>query len=96
MYFAPMGYKVGLDRFADIWLGIVSKRIIDENGWAVVTGYARVRHERASNVFKNLQKEALGIELNEGFWKNEEKDPYFKMYKEKRERWADFINGLQA
>lgn len=87
MYYAPMGYRVGMDRFADIWCGIESKRVIDKNGWAVVTGYASVQHDRASNVFKNLQKEAKGLELNETYWKGEEKDPYFKLYKKKRTRW---------
>jgi len=94
MYYAPMGYKVGMDRFADIWLGIVSKRVIDENEWAVVTGYSKVLHERASNVWKNLQKEARGLELNEGFWQGEEDDPYFKLYKEQRERWRKTICDL--
>ncbi len=93
MYFAPMGYRVGMDRFADIWLGVTSKRIIDRNGWAVVSGYAKVKHERASNVFKNLQKEAKGLELNETFWQGDEKDPYFKLYRENRKRWEKFING---
>lgn len=92
MYYAPMGYKVGMDRFADIWLGITSKRVIDDKGWAVVTGYARVQHDRASNVYKNLQKEALGIELNEGFWKGIEDHPYFKLYAEKRKRWEEWCN----
>ncbi len=91
MYFAPMGYRVGMDRFADIWLGIVSKRIIDEKGWAVVTGQAKVQHNRASNVWKNLQKEARGLELNETFWQGNEEDPYFKEYQQKRERWEKFI-----
>jgi reversibly glycosylated polypeptide/UDP-arabinopyranose mutase len=93
MYFAPMGPKAGLDRFADIWCGIESKKVIDQKGWAVVTGYAKVQHERASNVYKNLQKEALGIELNEGFWKGIEDHPYFKLYAEKRRRWEEFINA---
>lgn len=91
MYYAPMGYKVGLDRFADIWLGITSKRVIDKEGWAVVSGYARVRHERASNVWKNLQKEAKGLELNEGFWKGVEDDPYFKLYAKQRKRWEELL-----
>lgn len=94
MYFAPMGYKVGLDRFADIWLGIESKRVIDKKGWAVVSGYATVRHERASNVWKNLQKEARGLELNEGFWKGDATDPYFKEYKGKRLAWQKLISSL--
>lgn len=92
MYQAPMGPEVGLDRFADIWCGIESKKIIDSKGWAVVTGYSTVLHERASNVFKNLQKEAKGLELNESFWKDEATDPYFKLYEQNRKRWEDFIN----
>ena len=91
MYYAPMGHRVGLDRFADIWLGVISKRIIDENDWAVVTGYSKVLHERASNVWKNLQKEARGLELNEGFWEGEEEDDYFKLYRKERKRWQKVI-----
>jgi reversibly glycosylated polypeptide/UDP-arabinopyranose mutase len=92
MYYAPMGYKVGMDRFADIWLGIESKRIIDKNGWAVYSGGAFVEHNRASNVWANLKKEVQGLALNETFWQGDESDPYFKEYKEKRERWEKFIN----
>ena len=94
MYYAPMGYKVGMDRFADIWLGITSKRVIDEKGWAVVTGYAEVLHERASNVWKNLQKEAKGLELNETFWEGDESDPYFKLYEQKRNEWKKIIEEV--
>lgn len=90
MYYAPMGYKVGLDRFADIWLGIESKKVIDENGWAVVTGMAGVRHERASNVWKNLQKEAKGLEMNENYGEDE----YFRLYERQRERWKDLLLPL--
>lgn len=93
MYFAPMGYKVGLDRFADIWCGINSKKEIDKRGWAVVTGQATVLHKRASNVFTNLKKEAPGLELNETYWmgdtsKNEE---YFKRYHSSYKRWQKFV-----
>ncbi len=91
MYYAPMGHRVGLDRFADIWLGIESKKIIDKKGWAVVTGYAAVRHERASNVFVNLIKEAKGLGLNEEYGKDE----YFKLYKRQRERWQKYVSNLQ-
>lgn len=90
MYFAPMGHRVGLDRFADIWLGIESKKIIDNNGWAVVTGYAEVYHSRASNVWKNLQKEAKGLEMNESYGEG----TYFEMYKEARNAYADIIQSL--
>jgi reversibly glycosylated polypeptide / UDP-arabinopyranose mutase len=87
MYYAPMGHRVGLDRFADIWLGIESKKVIDKKGWAVYSGGAKVRHERASNVWKNLQKEARGLEMNENYGV----DDYFKLYKEKREKWEGVI-----
>lgn len=87
MYYAPMGYKVGLDRFADIWLGIESKKVIDENGWAVVSGYAKVKHERASDVFVNLEKEGKGLRLNENYGQDE----YFKFYQLARKNWEGFI-----
>ncbi len=89
MYQAPMGHKVGLDRFADIWSGIESKKIIDERGWAVVSGYAKIKHERASNVFTNLKKEAKGLEMNEHYGEGE----YFKLYQEKRKRWEEFVQS---
>lgn len=65
MYFAPMGEQFGVKRFADIWMGIHLKRALDELGKAMVSGYAVVHHERASNVFTNLQEEARGILWNE-------------------------------
>lgn len=95
MYFAPMGYRVDMDRFADIWLGITSKRVIDKKGWAVVTGYAKVRHDRASNVWKNLQKEAKGLELNETFWTGCVKDNYFRLYANLRKRWELLIESYE-
>lgn len=91
MYFAPMGYRVGMDRFADIWAGIRAKKVCDANNWAVVTGYASVLHDRASNVFTNLKKEARGIELNETFWQGDMSDPYFNEYAGHAERWEKWI-----
>jgi hypothetical protein len=83
-------------RFSDIWSGIMSKRAIDENNWAVVTGYAKVIHDRASNPFVNLVKEAVGVGANEGFWKGDitGHEEYFKNYEEKRQRWQEFINQI--
>jgi len=86
MYQAPMGHRVGLDRFADIWSGIESKKVIDEKGWAVVSGYATVKHERASNVFTNLVKESKGLGMNEKYGEDE----YFKLYQRQRQRWEEF------
>ena len=87
VYQAPMGPKVGLDRFADIWGGIEMKKDFDKLGWGVVSGFSTVYHERASNVFTNLQKEAKGLALNEEYGK----DPYFKLFFKQRERWMSLI-----
>ena len=99
MYFAPMGHKVGLDRFADIWCGINSKKEIDKRGWAVVTGQATVLHKRASNVFANLKKEAPGLELNETYWQGDisGNPKYFKLYQDSYKRWQKFVkmNDMQ-
>lgn len=89
IYHAP--WHMGINRFDDIFAGITSKRVIDEKGWAVVSGYAAVLHDRASNTFKNLKDEAPGIELNETFWQGDEKHPYFKVYREKLTRWQEFM-----
>lgn len=86
MYQAPMGPRIGIDRFADIWTGIESKKVIDANGWAVVSGYATVNHTRASNVFANLKKEAKGLEMNEHYGE----DDYFKLYQTKSKKWREF------
>jgi hypothetical protein len=90
IYQAPMFGD--LNRFADIWGGIEAKKDIDRNSWAAVTGYAKVRHQRASNVFDNLAKEAKGIKMNEEYGKDE----YFKLFKEKRERWAKWIKKVSG
>ncbi len=73
MYFPLMGEdtkgkKWGYDRFDDIWAGIFSKKIMDHLGYGVVNGAPFVRHDKASNVFSNLKKEAKGIEANEHLW----------------------------
>jgi hypothetical protein len=78
-----------LERCDDIWCSIEAKRVIDEKGWAAVTGYSGVYHERASNVFSSLVKESRFIQLNEGYWKGEQNDPYFKVYHERRKRWQN-------
>ena len=89
MYFAPTDMGVyGAD---DIWAGIESKRVIDQMDWAVVTGYSRVYHERASNKFDILIKQGKFIKFNEEYWKKEPDDPYFKVYREKRLRWKKLI-----
>lgn len=56
------------DRFGDIWCGIFMKKIADTCGLCVSTGMPYIHHDRASNPFTNLKKEANGIEVNERLW----------------------------
>ena len=89
IYHAP--WALGVNRFDDIFAGVESKREIDKHGWAAVTGYATVIHERASNTFKNLKNEAPGIEINETFWQGVEEHEYYKIYRDKYNKWKEFI-----
>lgn len=66
-------FKLQFDRFGDIWCGIFMKKIIDGFGFTVSTGMPYIRHERASNPFTNLKKEANGIEVNEKLWEHVDK-----------------------
>lgn len=68
LYFLLMGKDYEYDRFGDIWAGIVVKKICDHLGYAINSGEPLVRHQRASNVWVNLRKEAGGLELNETLW----------------------------
>jgi reversibly glycosylated polypeptide / UDP-arabinopyranose mutase len=67
-YFPLMGQDQPYSRFDDIWFGIIFKKIIDHLGWNVSVGEPFVNHQKASNVFTNLKKEAPGIEANEHYW----------------------------
>ena len=58
----------GLDRFDDIWSGLILKRVIDYMGWYVTSGEPVVRHQRQSDPFLNLRREALGIQIHERLW----------------------------
>lgn len=65
--------KLPVDRFGDIWCGILMKKIADLTSHSVTTGMPYIRHERASNPFVNLRKEADGILINETFWEHVDK-----------------------
>lgn len=95
VYYAPVSQTPGCQRFDDIWMGRHLKRKLDEMGKAMVTGYAAVRHERASDPFKNLEQEAVGIRWNEDYWERQD-EPFFKMYAEKRQRWETLIKGWMS
>lgn len=64
----PVLKKLPFDRFGDIWCGIVQKKILDRLNWSISSGTPYIHHDRASNPFTNLRKEANGLEVNEWFW----------------------------
>lgn len=94
IYQAPQALDMRIGRMDDILAGITAKREIDKQGWAAVTGYARVHHERASDVYKNLELEANGYKMYEQFWQGDESHPYFAVYKEKLALWQTYLKNL--
>lgn len=67
-YFLLMGRDYRYDRFGDIWSGVFIKKICDHLGYAINSGDPAIDHQRASNVWSNLNKEAPGLEVNETLW----------------------------
>lgn len=116
-YQAPMGRKLsedGLpvyDRFADIWSGLVMKYAIDMYSASAVTGFSTVYHSRASNVYTNLKKEAIGMEVNENIWllipllfkgslistcyEETETHDYLKLYHKRLNQWQELIEDAE-
>jgi len=86
VYFAPVGQYKGAERFDDIWAGLEIVKDFAKLSWGIVSGYVRVNHLRASNVFTSLAKEAVGIKKNEEYWKGFY-DDWYKDFINKRERW---------
>lgn len=93
VYYAPVGQFKGAERFDDIWGGIAFKEDFDEHGFAIMSGFASVFHKRASDPFKNLEREAVGIRENEHFWdKSGVSNPeWFLSFMDKRLRWRKII-----
>lgn len=92
IYFASVGNFKGAERFDDIWMGVMVVKKFAELNWAIVSGYAKIKHLRASNVFQNLVKEAIGIGHNEEFWKDPENykgDPWFDEFRLKTSKWYE-------
>ena len=92
VYFAPMGPRVGMDGFADIWMGIFLKRALDATNRAIYSGGATVCRERSSRLPIDFPAQKRARHLNETLWQGEETDSYFTLYAEKRERWTDFCS----
>lgn len=68
-YFGLQGEGQPFSRFDDINFGMIAKRIADHLGWGVAVGEPFVRHDRASDPFANLVKEAPGIAAHERLWR---------------------------
>jgi hypothetical protein len=96
VYYAPVSDFKGAERFDDIIAGLWIKRDFDRLGWAIATGYASCIHERESNVFFNLEKEAVGIRHLENLWKDLDgynEDKWFDNFREKRVKWHDTMKA---
>jgi len=98
MYFMLMGKDKnekswGFDRFDDIWAGIFVKKICDHLGYRIISGYPVVWHDRASDPYKNLEKEKTGIKVNEYLWQEVDKIKLTKSnFKECYKELAEKLN----
>ncbi len=95
VYFAPVGQFKGAERWDDIWVGIMLVKKFAELNWGIVSGYATVNHLRASNVFRSLEKEAVGLRHNELFYidpENYKGDVWFDEFRLKTKQWFDLTN----
>lgn len=64
-----MNFK-NIDRFDDIWSGVFLKKIADHVGDRLCLGKPSGMHvKRGRSIFKDLQKEVNGLEMNEYLWK---------------------------
>lgn len=68
MYFGLQGASWPYDRYDDIWCGLFAKRCLDELGYSVVSGLPYIFHSKASDPYKNLQREERAMEVNERLW----------------------------
>lgn len=67
-YWLLQGQGQCFQRFDDIWMGIIAKKIADHLGFSITMGKPYIYHSRASDPMTNLVKEAPGIKFNEIFW----------------------------
>lgn len=59
------------NRVGDIWSGLFAKKVLDVLGAAVlINGKAAVTHQRASDPYNSLAKEALSTRINDNLWDN--------------------------
>lgn len=98
IYFAPVGKFKGAERWDDIYMGVMVVKKFAELNWAIVSGYAKVFHQRASNPFTSLAKEAVGILHGEEFYKDPENynaNPWFDEFRQKTKDWFTLTTKLE-
>lgn len=67
-YFPLMGEGQPYGRFDDVWFGIITQKVCNHLGWNITLGRPHIHHSKASDKFKNLEREASGVGANEKFW----------------------------
>lgn len=67
---------INVPRFDDIWMGWLWQREAYRRGYCFNLNGPLVRHSRQSNVWKNLQLEAVHLEWNETGWGKIATTPY--------------------
>lgn len=74
-YFGLNGDPWPFGRFDDMTFGVIAKRIFDRLNWRWSVGRPWVEHRRASDPFRNLSKEAVGVGWFEDFWEHVDRAP---------------------
>jgi hypothetical protein len=93
---------MGIDRFDDIWSGILLKKIADHLSDKVCLGKPLVCHnKRPRNVFKDLRSELEGMAINEVLWKIVESSElddqnYYGCYQELTDCLEANLNKISA
>jgi len=85
VYYAPAKQIKGAERFDDIWMGYVLQKELEAQQLGMVSGFAAVLHERASDVYKNLCQEYAGVAMNETFVQEARSGTFW--YADLYERW---------
>lgn len=95
VYFAPTATFEGAQRFDDIWMGVNLVRVCAEKNWAIYSDGSTVRHKKQSDLWANLRKEIVGLQVHERFWRSgfdmSQEDPFFSDYAERQQRWKQKI-----
>ena len=110
LYFLLMGKDKkerpwGIDRFGDIWAGVIFKKISDHLNYYISSGSPIIWHDRESNPLTNIKKEKSGLKINEYLWqeidkiiltKNSFKECYYEIAKKLNLKDEYWLKNKQA